>query len=79
MIVLQQLLWYLKPRTVIELGTYNGISALWMNDILKLVDSPCRIYSVDIDTSLLLREVRPLTGDTVKYIQGDVQQIEKYI
>ena len=32
----QQLLWELKPQTVIEFGAYKGGSALWTADMLKI-------------------------------------------
>ena len=33
--IYQQLIQDLKPKTIIEFGTYEGGSALWMNDICK--------------------------------------------
>ena len=76
-IVFQQLFWQLKPRTVIELGTYHGTCALWLSEIMKLISSPCRVYTMDIDSPLLLPEVMKLAGDSVTYLQGDVNKIDK--
>ena len=77
-IVFQQLFWQLKPRTVIELGTYNGTCALWLSDIMKLISSPCRVYTIDVNSSLVLPEVRELAGDSVSYLQGDANHIDRY-
>ena len=56
--ILQQLLWELKPRTVIEFGAYKGGSALWIADMLKLFGCQSRVVSIDIDLSLLDAEAR---------------------
>ena len=77
-IVFQQLFWHLKPRTVIELGTYNGTCALWLSDVMKLISSPCQVYTMDIDSSLLLPEVKALAGDSVSYLQGDANRVDRY-
>ena len=76
-ILFQQLFWHLKPRTVIELGTYNGTCALWLSDTMRLIASPCRVYTMDIDSSLLLPEVRKLAGESVVYLQGDANQVDR--
>lgn len=37
----------LRPRTVIEIGTYQGGSALWFADVMDAVKSPARVVSID--------------------------------
>ena len=66
--ILQQLLWELKPRTVIEFGAYKGGSALWLADMLKMYGCQSRVVSIDIDLSLL----------DVEFIQGDSSNIEQF-
>ena len=36
MIICQQLLWELKPKTIFETGAYTGACALWMADTIKI-------------------------------------------
>ena len=40
----QQLLWELKPQTVIEFGAYKGGSALWRAEMLKMLG--CRSHDI---------------------------------
>ena len=75
--ILQQLLWELKPRTVIEFGAYKGGSALWIADMLKMYGCQSRVVSIDIDLSLLDVEARKSLD--VEFIQGDSFQVEKVL
>lgn len=43
-----RLLWELKPRTLIEIGSYSGGSAVWFGDLMDNYGIDGRIYSVDI-------------------------------
>jgi hypothetical protein len=58
-------LWTLKPRTIIELGSNSGGSALWLTDLLNNFALDAHIYSVD----------RPRVGDRahpqITYLEGD--------
>ncbi|KAK2557359.1 Rhamnosyl O-methyltransferase [Acropora cervicornis] len=69
LIITQQLLWDLKPQTVIELGAYKGGSALWTADIVKAYRFKSRIISVDINLSMLCPLARECPD--VTYIEGD--------
>ena len=73
--ILQQLLWELKPRTVFEFGAYEGGSALWFADLLKLFGCESRVLSVDIDLSLL-NPVAKKSLD-ITFIEGDLFEVEK--
>ena len=72
----QQLLWELKPQTVIEFGAYKGGSALWTADTLKMFGCKSRVISIDIDLSLL----DPLARESpdVKFIEGDLFHVATY-
>jgi cephalosporin hydroxylase/predicted SAM-dependent methyltransferase len=43
-----QLMWTLKPRTILEIGSNAGGSALWMGDICDAFGLNCQIHSLDI-------------------------------
>ena len=72
-----QLFWYLRPQTVMELGTCEGGSAVWFGDQLKLLDINGHVYSMDIDPSLLGEGVKKLDLDNVTFLQGDCYKIEE--
>ena len=76
-VLYHQLFWYLKPATVIELGTNTGGMAVWISDTLKLLDISCQVYSMDIDPTLLSPIVKKLKPDNVTFLQGDSHAIEK--
>jgi cephalosporin hydroxylase len=44
----QQLLWRERPRTIIEIGTWKGGSALWLADLLTTFEIDGHIHSFDI-------------------------------
>ena len=44
----QQLLWRERPRTIIEVGTWKGGSALWLADLLTTFEIDGHIHSFDI-------------------------------
>ena len=71
----QQLLWELKPHTVIEFGAYKGGSALWTADMLKIFECQSRVISIDIDLSLLDATAR--SSPHVEFIEGNLFQVEK--
>jgi len=61
-----ELFWLARPRTVIEIGSYLGTSALWFSDILKTFDIEGQVVSIDIDIpspSWQRENVRFLKGD----------------
>jgi cephalosporin hydroxylase/predicted SAM-dependent methyltransferase len=42
------LLWQFRPRTIIEIGSKEGGSALWMGDLCDTFGLDCSIHSIDI-------------------------------
>jgi cephalosporin hydroxylase len=44
----QKLLWQQKPRTIIEIGSNQGGSALWLADMTKIMGIDARVISIDI-------------------------------
>lgn len=77
MAVFYQLLWYLQPATIIEIGTYSGGFTLWMSDNLRLLPNRCELYSMDIDLSNLHSTVKQHKPENVHFLQGDSYNIEK--
>ena len=45
MMMLQQI----KPKTILEFGTYDGGSALWMEDTINSLSLDCKIHTFDIN------------------------------
>jgi cephalosporin hydroxylase len=59
------LLWQIKPRTIIEVGSCYGGSAMWMADMTMAWGLDTRVYSVDIMKVWTARHER------VSFIQGN--------
>jgi len=41
------LLWEVRPTTIIELGVYSGASLVWFRDITRLMGIDCKVIGVD--------------------------------
>lgn len=68
--IYQMMMWELKPKTIIEIGSGEGGSAIWMSDLLTAYDMDCKIISVDI--------VPPaIEYKNVTFLKGDSYEIEK--
>ncbi|WP_375467414.1 CmcI family methyltransferase [uncultured Nostoc sp.] len=59
------LLWNLKPRTIIEIGSKDGGSALWLGDMLNNFGIDGHIYSIDIV------KVTSVEHPRVTYMEGN--------
>jgi cephalosporin hydroxylase len=70
----------IKPLTIIELGSGNGSSAIWMNDICKSINLDTIIYSLEIhDIKKKLKENKMIKSLLdIHFINGDAYKIEKY-
>ncbi len=77
MLIFQQLFWNLRPATIIELGTFTGGSAIWMADMLRQMEIESRIYSMDINLSLVEEQVKKLQPENLTFLKGDSNAIEK--
>jgi len=61
------LIWKAKPRTIIEIGSYLGVSAIWFADLLRGADiEGARVVSVDLEAPS-----PPEPRDNVTYLAGD--------
>ena len=73
--IYMMLLQDLKPKTILEFGTYDGGSALWMEDIMKILSLDCKIHTFDINPDRV-----KLPGDSkIKYHELDTNKINDFI
>jgi cephalosporin hydroxylase len=73
--IYMQLLQDLKPKTILEFGTFEGGSALWMKDILTASGQECKIYTFDIDEN----NVKIKEDDKIIFKQLDNYEIKSFI
>ncbi|HWD20737.1 MAG TPA: CmcI family methyltransferase [Verrucomicrobiae bacterium] len=64
------LLWQLKPRTLIEIGSKSGGSALWLGDMMDNFSIDGHIYSVDIV------RVDTVSHPRVTFMEGNGRRLE---
>ena len=64
------MLWSLRPKTIIELGSGIGASAVWLADMMKVCEIEGHIYSVDLKKSAL-------EHNGVTFLRGNCMEIEK--
>ena len=73
------LFWYIKPRTVIELGSFTGGSALWIVDTLNTSNIECNVFSVDIDLSNLHPMAKQHQPTNLSFFEGDNKEINRVL
>ena len=73
--VYMMMLQEIKPKTILEFGTYDGGSALWMSDMMKALDYPCDIHTFDIDAEKV--NLPPNSG--VTFHQLDNHKIKNFV
>ena len=67
------LMYELRPRTIIELGAFNGGAAIWFADHLGIFDIPGTVYSVDINLDFLDEKAR--ADKRVHFLEGDCNSL----
>ena len=70
MAIYSTLIWELQPALIVEIGSGNGASAIWLADLLRMFGMDGRVVSFDC------RKVE-LSCDRVSFIQGDCWHIER--
>ena len=65
----------IKPKTILEFGTYDGGSALWMEDIIKSLLLDCKIHTFDINPD----RVKLPEDSKIKYHELDNRKINDFI
>jgi len=73
--IYQQMLQDLKPKTILEFGTYEGGSALWMKDILQSIGADCQIHTFDINKE----QIKLPPTDGIFFHQLDNNEIVDYV
>ena len=69
--IYQLLIADLQPKTIVEVGSAKGGSALWLSDVTQNHGLDTSIISVDINP------VRGLTIDRVQFIYGDIHKLSE--
>ena len=65
----------LKPKTILEFGTYDGGSALWMEDTIKSLSFDCKIHTFDINHE----RVKIPQDSKIKFHRLDNHNINEFI
>ena len=65
----------IKPKTILEFGTYDGGSALWMEDVMKSLSLDCKIHTFDINPD----RVKLPEDSKIKYHELDNNKINEFI
>ena len=68
--IYQQLIQDIKPKTIIEFGTYDGGSALWMKDLCKSLSLNTEVITIDIEPIKPIKEI--------EFINLDVNKIDNF-
>ena len=67
--IYSKLIFELQPKTIFEIGSGSGASAIWMGDLLESYALPAKIYSMDLTPPTLIHP-------RVEFVFGDSRQIE---
>ena len=70
LVILNTILWDLKPSTIIELGSGKGESARYMQDMMHLYNVDVNIFSFDINMPVETKE------GNISFFQGDCSKID---
>ena len=65
----------IKPKTILEFGTYDGGSALWMEDVIKSLSLNCKIHTFDINPI----RVKLPEDSKIKFHELDNNKINEFI
>ena len=78
LIVYYQMFSHIRPKTILEMGTFSGASALWCADSVKSLGlTDTQIYTVDIDPTLVSERMRQMMPDNVTLLEGDFSKMNE--
>jgi cephalosporin hydroxylase len=66
----QMLVWQLKPRTIVEIGSYLGTSALWLAEMQTLFGIDGQVLSLDIEPPQ-----PPFHRANLRFLQADANRL----
>ena len=69
--IYMKLFYDLNPKTIIEIGSKDGGSAIFFKNLISIFGLYTKIYSVDIEP------VRDLQIEGIEFMEGDVKKLEK--
>ena len=61
-------IWDLKPKTIVEIGSHHGASALWMADLVQNYGFDTAIFSIDV-------RAPELKDRRIEFVEGDVMDL----
>ncbi|MGB3534838.1 MAG: CmcI family methyltransferase [Microcoleaceae cyanobacterium] len=67
------LIWNLQPKTIIEIGSKNGGSAVWFGDLINNFNLNSHIFSIDIV------QVKEVEHERVTFIEGNGRKLENIL
>jgi cephalosporin hydroxylase len=65
-----KLIWDLRPRSVVEIGTHKGGSALWLADTVSNAGIDCATLSIDLSPAA------EFTDPRIAFLAGDAARLE---
>ena len=71
LIIYQMLLWELKPKTIIEIGTGSGSSSEYFNDLNKTYKNDCEIFTFDIKNKNTIE-------NNINYLHIDLNDLDSF-
>ena len=67
------LLWEIRPRTIVELGVYSGGSLLWFHDVTRMMGVDCRV--IGVDRNLARCQLSDAQMDGISLHEGDCNAV----
>jgi cephalosporin hydroxylase len=67
--IYSRLVWDLKPGCIIEIGSYQGGSALWFADTMTAFGLHSRVVSIDINVATSVSDPR------IQFLRGDARDL----
>jgi len=69
--LIPMMIWEIQPASILEIGSGEGASAIWMADLCKSYELSTKVYSMDIEPPRIhIRE-----HERVTFFQGDSREI----